>query len=154
MTAALPALASFVSAFSWKCCLSKQLLSCTAASPPGMHRERDSSWDHNNLCGLGCHGRHNGELCDCTKRALLGRNADRPCTTSPGRDNRYFIATMDKHAFCTAIPASSLSCINYNHDSSKTMQPLNRQSNPKIFTLHWVAGNLCINKQASHFTGQ
>lgn len=111
MTAALPALASFVSAFSWKCCLSKQLLSCTAASPPGMHRERDSSWDHNNLCGLGCHGRHNGELCDCTKRALLGRNADRPCTTSPGRDNRYFIATMDKHAFCTAIPASSLPCI-------------------------------------------
>lgn len=152
MTAALP-LPCPLFVFSWKRCLSKQLLSGTAASPLGMDRECDSSWDHNNPCGLGCHGRHNGELCDCTKRALSRQNTARLCSTSPRRDNRYFLATMDKHTFCIAVPASSLSCINYNHNSPKATQSLNRQSNHKIFKLHWEAGSLCENKP-SRFAGQ
>lgn len=81
--------------------------------------------------------------------ALLGRSTARLCTMSPRHDNHYFIAIMDKRTFCAAIPASLLSSINYNHSSSKATQPLKRQSNPKIFKLHWVADNLYKNKPAT-----
>lgn len=79
LTAAFPLSASFVSGFSWKRCLSKQLLSCTAASLPGMHREHGSWWDQNNPCGLGCHGRHNGELCD----GIVGAKHGSPLHNQP-----------------------------------------------------------------------
>lgn len=107
LTAAFPLSASFVSGFSWKHCLSKQLLNCTPASLPGMHREHGRQRDQNNPCGLGCYGRHNGELCD----GIVRESTTRLCTTSPGRDNCYFTVTMDKHIFCASIPASSLASI-------------------------------------------
>lgn len=117
VTATFPLSEPFVSGFSWKRCLSKQLLSCTAASPPGMHGEHGSWRDHNNPCGLGCHGRHNGELCGGT----AGAKHDSP-PAQPAPDTTTAISQLqwtNTHSAQQPQPPRSLTHI---HDSRSPLQ--------------------------------
>lgn len=147
VTATFPLSEPFVSGFSWKRCLSKQLLSCTAASPPGMHGEHGSWRDHNNPCGLGCHGRHNGELCGGT----AGAKHDSPLHSQPRTRQLLFHSYNGQ----THILRSSRSLLARSLTSmtatarSKAMQPLKKQSNPKVLKLHRLAGILHKNKPAT-----
>lgn len=92
-----------------------------------------------------------GTMESCAE-GLPERSTTRLCTASPGHDNCYFPATMDKHTFCAAAAASSLAHSLTSMTAtarSKAMQPLKKQSNPKILKLHRLAGILHRNKPAT-----